>query len=226
MAELTFYFDFVSNNAYLAWTQLPKLMEEHQVTIKPVPILFAGLLNAHGNVGPAEIPAKRDWMLKNIMRKCALLDVPMAPPVHHPFDPLLALRMTSLDLNEAERWRLIDQVFKAVWVRQLHVSDPTVMIQLANEINLDGAALIERAQQFETKQALRQQTEQAVSQGIFGIPSMVWKDELFFGYDDFPFLCRVIDGEDLPIAEELKRWSMTNMSASSHRRAHREKQRK
>ncbi len=223
MAELTFYFDFVSNNAYLAWTQLPKLMEEHPVTIKPVPILFAGLLNAHGNVGPAEIPAKRDWMLQNILRKCALLDVPMAPPLHHPFDPLLALRTTSLDLDDDKRWQLIDQVFKAVWVRQLHVSDPQVMIQLANEIDLDGASLIERAQQAGTKLALRQQTEQAVSQGIFGIPSMVWKEEVFFGYDDFPFLGRVIDGKELPIEEELERWSMTPMSASSHRRLYREK---
>jgi 2-hydroxychromene-2-carboxylate isomerase len=41
-----FYFDYVSPNAYLAWTQLPALAERHGAVIEPVPVLFAGLLEA------------------------------------------------------------------------------------------------------------------------------------------------------------------------------------
>jgi len=84
MKTLYFHFDYVSNNAYLAWSQLDRLSRELGIEVEPRPILFAGLLNAHGNVGPAEIPAKRSWMLKNILRKSALLDIPMSPPCHHP----------------------------------------------------------------------------------------------------------------------------------------------
>jgi 2-hydroxychromene-2-carboxylate isomerase len=217
MREVTFYFDYISNNAYLAWTQLHKLIDKHDIAIRPVPILFAGLLNAHGNVGPAEIPAKRQWMLKNILRKCALLNVPMNPPVHHPFDPLLALRVSSLELPEEKRWQLIDRIFKAVWVNQRHVSEPQVIKQLAEEIGLNGEELVAAAQSDKTKQKLHQQTESAVAEGIFGIPSMVWEQQLFFGYDDFPFLSLALEGEDPLQAEQVDEWQMGKMAASSVR---------
>ncbi|WP_423894924.1 2-hydroxychromene-2-carboxylate isomerase [Candidatus Pelagadaptatus aseana] len=217
MREITFYFDYVSNNAYLAWTQLHKLIEKHDVTIRPVPILFAGLLNTHGNVGPAEIPAKRDWMLKNILRKCTLLGVPMSPPVHHPFDPLLALRMSSLDFPEDKRWQLIDRIFRAVWVDRLHVSDAEVLARLAEDIGLEGAELVTAAQSEEAKKSLRQQTESAVALGVFGIPSMVWDGELFFGYDDFAFLTLALEGRDPLLQAQLESWQMKNMAASSVR---------
>src|SRR5438874_1373812 len=60
-ATVRFYFDYISSNAYLGWTQLPKLSDKYGFTIEPVPVLFAGLLEAHGQLGPAEIPAKAGW---------------------------------------------------------------------------------------------------------------------------------------------------------------------
>jgi len=86
-----FYFDFVSPNAYLAWTQLPALAAQYGTAIEPVPVLFAGLLEAHGQLGPAEMPAKTRWMVRNNLRKAARLGVALNPPAFHPFNPLLAL---------------------------------------------------------------------------------------------------------------------------------------
>src|SRR5438067_11348161 len=100
-ATVRFYFDYISSNAYLGWTQLPKLSDKYGFTIEPVPVLFAGLLEAHGQLGPAEIPAKAGWMGKNNLRKAALLGVRRNPPASHPSNPLLALRMTSLPPDAA-----------------------------------------------------------------------------------------------------------------------------
>src|SRR5438552_4809616 len=111
-----FYFDYISSNAYLAWTQLPKLCDRYAFTIEPVPVLFAGLLEAHGQLGPAEIPAKALWTAKNNVRKATLLDVPLNPPAFHPFNPLLALRVSSPPLDAAARHALIGALFDAVWV--------------------------------------------------------------------------------------------------------------
>ena len=55
MRTLRFYFDYLSSNAYLAWTQLPKLASRFGVAVEPIPVLFAGLLEAHGQLGPAEV---------------------------------------------------------------------------------------------------------------------------------------------------------------------------
>ena len=77
MRTLRFYFDYLSSNAYLAWTQLPKLASRFGVEVEPIPVLFAGLLEAHGQLGPAEVLPKAIWMAKNNLRKAALLGVPL-----------------------------------------------------------------------------------------------------------------------------------------------------
>jgi len=194
--RMRFYFDYISSNAYLAWTQLPALTAKYGVDVEPVPVLFAGLLGAHGQLGPAEIPAKSLWMSKNNARKAVLLGVPLSPPAFHPFNPLLSLRVSSLDLGAAARQRLIDALFAAVWVRGLHVSEPAVVQAVGDDIGLDGAALVGAAQQPECKERLRQQTDDAISRGVFGVPSMEVGGELFWGYDDFPYLELLLAGND------------------------------
>jgi 2-hydroxychromene-2-carboxylate isomerase len=206
-SALRFYFDYVSPNAYLAWTQLPALAARYGVAIEPVPVLFAGLLEAHGQLGPAEIPAKIRWMSKNNLRKAALLRVPLNPPAFHPFNPLLALRVSSLPLDASKREALVGALFEAVWVRALHVSDAAVVAQLADEIGLDGPALVAAAERADGKARVRAQTDDAIARGVFGVPSMETGPELFWGYDDFPHLERFLAGKDPVDPSEWRKWS-------------------
>lgn len=217
MKDARFYFDFVSSNVYLAWTQLAQLSRDHDLHITPVPVLFAGLLNGHDNVGPAEIPAKRYWMLKNTLRKAAILDVPLNPPIHHPFNPLLALRACCTDMSDGDLHHLVSTLLNAVWVDGLHISDPDVVARLANDIGLDGTALVQAAGEESAKNRLKDNTNTAVGNGIFGIPSITIGSELFFGFDDFPHLEQYLAGND-PIDQSiLTRWLPDTMTASSTR---------
>lgn len=193
---IRFYFDYESPNAYLAWTQLPTLARRYGFTIDPVPILYAALLDAHGQLGPGESPAKGRWMTKNLARKAILLGVPLNSPAFLPFNPLLALRTTMLTSEPRERDALIDALFQAVWVRGLHVSETAVVESVANEIGLPGGTLVEKAQMPEVKDRLRVQTDEAIARGVFGVPSMEVGDELFWGYDDFPYLELLLAGRD------------------------------
>jgi 2-hydroxychromene-2-carboxylate isomerase len=195
-SPIRFYFDYISSNAYLAWVALPKLAEKYGAEIDPVAVLFAGLLEAHGQLGPAEIPAKSFWMWKNNMRKATLLGVPLNPPAYHPFNPLLALRVSSLPMAAGERARLVDGLFKAVWVEQLHVSEPAVVVTVADAAGLNGERLVAEAQQPESKARLRARTDQAIAEGVFGVPTMIFGDELFWGYDDLPYLELLLAGRD------------------------------
>ena len=193
---IRFYFDYISPNAYLAWTQLPALAQRTGCSIEPVPVLFAGLLEAHRKLGPAEVPPKMQWMWRNVARKAALIGVQLHAPAFHPFNPLLSLRASSLPLQSEQKLRLIDALFGAVWIRALHVAEPTVVEQVAAEAGLDGAALIAQASQSESKAQLRKQTDQAIAEGVFGVPTMAVGTELFWGYDDLPFLQRFLEGKD------------------------------
>jgi 2-hydroxychromene-2-carboxylate isomerase len=201
-----FYFDYISSNAYLAWTQLPALAAKHGFEVEPVPVLFAGLLGAHGQLGPAEIPAKAFWMAKNTLRKASLLDVPLNPPAFHPFNPLLALRASSVPDDPAARRALTGGLFRAVWVDGRHVSEPDVVRQVAADAGLDGAAVLAAAGGEDAKQRLRRQTDEAIARLVFGVPSMLVGDELFWGYDDFPYLERHLAGKDPIDAVDWQRW--------------------
>ncbi len=216
-STIRFYFDYESPNAYLAWTQLPKLADRYGFTVEPVPILYAALLDANGQLGPGEQPTKGLWMSKNLLRKALLLGVPLNPPAFLPFNPLLALRMTMLPLDDRMRRALIDALFRAVWVRGLHVSDATVAEAVATEIGLPGSSLVAQAQTPEIKRHLRAQTDEAIGKGVFGVPSMMVGDELFWGYDDFPYLELLLAGKD-PLAAVDWQKSDRPVRASSMRR--------
>jgi len=213
-----FYFDFVSPNAYLAWTQLPALCARHGATIEPVPVLFAGLLEAHGQLGPAEMPAKTRWMVRNNLRKAARLGVALNPPAFHPFNPLLALRACSLPLAPADVERLVGALFRAVWVDGLHVSDAAVVARVADGIGIDGARLVADATAPAAKARLRERTDAAIAGGVFGIPTMTVGDDLFWGFDDFPQLDARLAGRDPLDAAAVRRWDEPRASATRARR--------
>ena len=118
----------------------PELGATYGFAVEPVPVLFAGLLEAHGQLGPAEVRPKALWMARNNLRKAVLLGAPLQPPAHHPFNPLLSLRLSSLPLPDEERRALIDALFQAVWVQGVHVSDPEAVEQVLAAAGLRGAS--------------------------------------------------------------------------------------
>ena len=223
MKNIRFYFDYISSNAYLAWKVLPEMAAKYGGIVEPVPVLFAGLLAAHGQLGPAEVPPKRTWMVLNNLRKAALLGIPLNPPAFHPYNPLLSLRISSLPLADDERASLVDALFDAVWARGLHVSEPDVVRQVADEAGLDGARLVEDAGVGESKARLRMQTDEAIAAGIFGVPMMGVDGQRFFGYDDLPYLELYLAGKDPLDPGELRKWTGSLREASAVRRVVAEK---
>jgi 2-hydroxychromene-2-carboxylate isomerase len=211
--RLSFYFDYISHNAYVAFTQLPELVARHGIEIDLVPVLFAGLLNAHGQLGPAEIPAKARWMGRDVIRKAKRLGLPLRAPASHPFNPLLALRASSLSLSPEERHALVAALFDATWAESKDVSDPAVVRQAATRAGLDGASVVKRASDDEAKHALRAQTEGAVAAGVFGIPSMRVDDVVFWGYDDFPNLDLYLGGNETVTDADMLPWSKLEPSS-------------
>ena len=85
------YFDFVSPFAYLQSERLASLPP--RVAIRFRPVLFAGLLDANGQKGPAEITAKRNFTYRFVVWQARKLGIPLKFPHEHPFNPLPLLRL-------------------------------------------------------------------------------------------------------------------------------------
>lgn len=206
---LVFYFDYLSPYAYLASTQLPALAARCGREIRAVPVLFAAMLDASGARGPAEIPLKREYMFRDVNRIARTLGVRIEPPATHPFNPLAALRMS----HAADDWRLVEALYRATWIESRRVDRPEVVATIADEIGLDGAALLERSRSPEIKSRVRAVTEEAIARGAFGVPTMIVDGELFWGVDALPLLERFLTTGERVDAETIARWQRITPSA-------------
>jgi 2-hydroxychromene-2-carboxylate isomerase len=206
-----FYFDFISPYAFLAWTQIRSIAQRNGRALEPVPILFAALLDAHGHKGPAEIPAKRRYLFKDIARKAHRLGIlHVAPPPAHPFNPLLPLRLASLPLEPKTREAIIDALFYAAWTQRHAIDAAAAVASVLDKAGLDGPALVTAAQTVEAKARLRAATDAAIQRGVFGVPTIDADGELFWGTDSLEDLELFASGRapafsdagfgDLPVA--------------------------
>jgi 2-hydroxychromene-2-carboxylate isomerase len=216
--KLYFFFDYISHNAYLAWHKVPALAARHGLRLAPVPVLFGAMLSHYRQVGPAELPAKSRWMLWNVLRKARLHDIPIAPPASHPFNPLLPLRVSCALDDTAARTRLVDRLFRATWAESRAVNEPETLRALLRELGLDADALLAAAAGEPVKQRLRENTDGALAQGIFGVPTMAVNGELFWGFDDLEYLEMFLSGRDALGADRSAYAAWMNVRPSVERR--------
>ncbi len=176
--KVSWVFDVISPFAYLAFPQLSRLPAH--VSVEFVPVLFAGLLRHFGQLGPAEIPSKRRFTYRFALWRARQLGLPMRMPPAHPFNPLAALRLIIAAGSDRRAARI---ALDAVYREGRDVADPGVIAELARELGVADpqAALGDTT----IKQRLRDNTNWASSRGIFGVPTLVIGDELFWGHDAF-----------------------------------------
>jgi 2-hydroxychromene-2-carboxylate isomerase len=208
---LRFYFDYISPYAYLAWHRLQTFAPEHGLDLELRPTVFAGLLNEHGHKGPAEIEPKRLYMFRDCTRLASTMGVPFEPPASHPFNPLAALRASVLDMPESVRRALVSRLFAATWAESRDVGKAEVVGELCDEVGVPDA--ISRIQDPAIKQRLRDNGEEAIAHGAFGVPTFIVDGELFFGNDSFPHMARYLAGDDPFDPATTERWKAVRPSA-------------
>ena len=212
--QLKFYFDVISPFAYLGWCDIYDVAARNDAIVEPVPILFAALLNHHGHKGPAEIPEKRKYIFKEVLRRAHDTGVPLIPPPAHPFNPLLALRIASVPMEPETRRKVIDALFREIWAHGHGATDPRAVGDLLDSLGLPGDGLLASATSPAGKQRVRDQTDAAIALGLFGVPTVISGGELFWGQDSFPHLERYLRGEDVVDPEAVSRWAELPIGAS------------
>ena len=215
--SVDFYFDYVSPFAYLAWPRVRDLCRDTDYDLRAVPVLFAGLLSAHGNIGPAEMPAKRLYIFRHAQRLARDLDLPLRCPPSHPFNPLLPLRATSAVDEPALRARVISVFFDTVWGQAKPIDTVEAALACLDQAGCDSQAILDAAGNPEVKARLRRQTEEAEARGVFGVPTAVVDGEVYWGVDSLTHLDRHLRGDALGDDGELERWRQVEASASRRR---------
>lgn len=176
------YFDPLSPYVWLAFKRLDEL-KAAGLSIDCRPVLLAGLLNAHGQKGPGEIPAKRAYIFADVLRQAATRGYSFQGPPSHPFNPLRALRMCIAVDDAEQRLRFGRALVEAAWDTGEDLSDPPTLDRIAERCGLGGAQLGAAAERPEIKTRLLEASNAAIAAGIFGVPSFVYEKELFWGED-------------------------------------------
>lgn len=197
MKQVTFYFDPISPYAALGFEALPEALAGHSVEVTYRPILFAALLQALGQKGPAEIESKRQWTFRQVAWLAHTQGVVLDAPAQHPFNPLPLLRLAwACAAPEGQpgdtpgRW-VVEQLFHHVWRGAgADANDTDRLAALAQQL-----APAQDPSSEAVKQRLRRETEAALARGVFGVPTVAYEGRLFWGQDALPMLRAALDGD-------------------------------
>lgn len=196
MEKLTYYFDFMSPYSFFAFHN-PLFQEARSLTnLEYRPVVLAKLLKHFEIKGPGEIEPKRNFMLKQCFRMAHKLKMDFTTPLHHPFNPLYALRIASHTCAGELQEKVIATLWQAGWQKGCDMGDPDALVKVLKEAQLPAEELLERSFDRSVKNEINENIKNAISYGAFGVPSFVYKEELFWGNDALEDLVRAIKNED------------------------------
>lgn len=191
MKHINFYLDFISPYAYLAFEALPQALMGHSYSVTYKPVLFAALLKHHGQLGPAEIPAKRDWTYRQVQWLAQHHGIALQLPSAHPFNPLALLRLALACEAQGQPNRYVcETVFRHVWQGGADATDLARLQVLTQQLAPQRAVNSD-----EVKSQLKLHTDEAIERGVFGVPTLAVDDKLFWGLDALPMLRDYLAGD-------------------------------
>jgi len=193
--HITFYLDFVSPYAYLAFEALPLALQGHSVSVTYKPILFAGLLRHYGQLGPAEIPAKREWTYRQVLWLAHRQGIDFQMPATHPFNPLGLLRLAlATDPDGLPNRFVCETLFRHVWSGGADAADALRLQALTRSLAAEKE-LTRDPDDSVVKAQLRAHGEDAIAKSVFGVPSFEVDGKVFWGQDALPMLRSYLDGD-------------------------------
>jgi 2-hydroxychromene-2-carboxylate isomerase len=189
--HITFHLDFISPYAYLAFERLPQALEGLSYSVAYRPVLLGALLKHHGQLGPAEIPAKRAWTYRQVLWLGRQLGIPIDLPATHPYNPLPHLRLALATTRDGDINRHVaETIFRSVWRGGGDAGDAARLAELAA-----GLPLVRDGNGDEARAQLRANSDEAIAAGVFGVPAYAVDDQLIWGFDGLPLLRALLEDD-------------------------------
>jgi 2-hydroxychromene-2-carboxylate isomerase len=182
-----FYFDFISPYSFLAHKEIRKIENKINIKIRYKPILLGGLHNLHGIKAPAFIPAKAKHMIKD----CKLIgeknNVKFKFNSYFPIRSLNLMRGVLVAEEDNIKSYYIDSIFNTIWQDGLNMNDEIVVHKVLKNLNINPKTFFLRSTSSLIKDSLRDKTNEAYEKGIFGAPTFVSNNKIFWGQDRIEF---------------------------------------
>jgi 2-hydroxychromene-2-carboxylate isomerase/predicted O-methyltransferase YrrM len=180
-----FWFEFASTYSYPAAMRIRAAAHQARVTVRWKAFLLGPIFKELGwNDSPFNLqPAKGRYMWRDLERICAGLGLAWRRPTQFPRSGLVAARVAAAFPDEEWLPAFVERVYRANFAEDCDIADAATVRACLRDVGVDADAALHQALGDAGKAALRRQTEEAVGKGIFGAPSFVAGDELFWGND-------------------------------------------
>ena len=184
--SIDFYFDFISPYSYLAHKKIEFIKKQKNIEFSYMPVLVGGLHNLEGITAPAFIKSK----LKHMVSDCDLI------AKKHSFDfiwnfkfPLNSLNIMRgyIFINTTVRDLYLDIMFDAYWKNNLDIANKNVLITLLKKCKIDLDSFLKGIKDQKIKNELKNATQEAYDKEIFGAPTFIVNNKIFWGQDRLEF---------------------------------------
>jgi 2-hydroxychromene-2-carboxylate isomerase len=184
--SIDFYFDFISPYSYLAYKKINSLKEKKNVIFNYKPVLLGGLHNLQGITAPAFIKSKLNHMVNdcNLIAQKNNFDF-----VWNSKFPLNSLKIMRgyLYIQDDIKDLYLDIMFKAYWKDNRDISNDEVITNLIKNFKININNFFDNIKNIKIKNELKNLTEEAYNKQIFGAPTFVINNKIFWGQDRLDF---------------------------------------
>jgi carboxymethylenebutenolidase len=195
LAHIDYYVSLNSPWTHLGAARIEALAAKYSATMRIHPVDFGTVFAGSGGLPlPKRAPQRQAYRLMELRRWKEFLGVPInIEPKHFPSSEALtapcviALRETQ---GDAPAIKLAHRVLKAVWQDELNPGDPATLARLMGEIGLDADTVMKLGAEPRWTERRVAETKAALERGVFGAPSFVIGDEIFWGQDRLDFVER------------------------------------
>ncbi|PRC95097.1 2-hydroxychromene-2-carboxylate isomerase [Solimicrobium silvestre] len=194
-----YYFSPVSPWAYFGHQRLLVLAQQHGVKIDMKPIEIGSVFAVSGGVPLAKrAPQRQAYRLQELQRWSDFLAMPIhLQPAFFPVSGDLAAKLliaTQLTHGTEAALNLCTQIMRALWSEQKNIADEATLIELAEQVELDGCALLKSAETASVAAEYQRHTQQAIAANVHGVPWYVFEGQAYWGQDRLEFLERAFAG--------------------------------
>ena len=180
--SLDFYFDFISPYSFIAHKKIEKISKKKIININYKPILLGGL----HNLGGITAPAFNERKMKNMKNDCVLIslknDIDFIWNSKFPINSLYLMR-GYLAIDEKVKKNFFNRCFDAYWKENIDISLEKNVINILNSCGLNKNVYFEDIKKQEIKDKLKNYTNNAFQKDIFGAPTFVVNNKIFWGQD-------------------------------------------
>ena len=188
--EINFYFDFISPYTYLAHKKIKSISKSIKINYKP--ILLGGLHNLEGITPPAFIKSKLKYMINDCNLVAKEKKFSFMWNSKFPLNSLHVMR-GYLSINSNIKSLYMDVIFDAYWKNNLDISNEKILTNLIEKCGINSVIFFKNIKEQRIKDKLKNLTKEAHKKEVFGAPTFIVNNKIFWGQDRLEYALNEYD---------------------------------